>query len=149
MDQEYLEDKNSDDFIKYIFSTNPKPKNNIKLELDKPPKGIHNSLHIYIQLLQIFMDGLFYLRGNNNKLNINNLSLKDIELMKKYFLSFGFTVNLEIFEPDKYKLRQPNLLFNREFITDKTKINDYFYEIIDMDDNDIINKTYRITFDFI
>ena len=95
------------------------------------------------------MDGLFYLRGNNNKLNINNLSLDDIELMKKYFLSFGFIVNLEIFEPDKYKLRQPNLLFNREFITDKTKISDYFYEIIDMDDKDIINKTYRITFDFI
>ena len=149
MNPEYLEDKNSDDFIKYIFSTNPKPKNHIKLELDEPPKGIHNSLHIYIQLLQIFMDGLFYLRGNNNKLNINNLSLEDIELMKKYFISFGFIVNLEIFEPDKYKLRQPNLLLNTEFITDKTKINDYFYEIIDMDNNDNINKTYRITFDFI
>ena len=149
MSVEYLEDKNSDDFIKYIFSTNPKPKNHIKLELDEPPKGIHNSLHIYIQLLQIFMDGLFYLRGNNNKLNIKNLSLEDIELMKKYFLSFGFIVNLEIFEPDKYKLRQPNLLLNTEFITDKTKINDYFYEIIDMDNNDNINKTYRITFDFI
>ena len=149
MNSEYLEDKNSDDFIKYIFSTNPKPKNHIKLELDEPPKGIHNSLHIYIQLLQIFMDGLFYLRGNNNKLNIKNLSLEDIELMKKYFLSFGFIVNLEIFEPDKYKLRQPNLLLNTEFITDKTNINDYFYEIIDMDNNDNINKTYRITFDFI
>ena len=59
------------------------------------------------------------------------------------------SVNLEVFKPDKYKLRQPNLLLNTEFITDKTKINDYFYEIIDMDNNDNINKTYRITFDFI
>ena len=150
MSVEYLEDKNSDDFIKYIFSTNPKPKNHIKLELDEPPQGIHRSMYIYKELLQIFMDGLFYLRGDNNKLNINNLSLEDIELMKKYFISFGFIVNLEIFEPDKYKLRQPNLLLNTEFITDKTKINDYFYEIIiDMDNNDNINKTYRITFDFI
>ena len=52
MNPEYLEDKNSDDFIKYIFSTNPKPKNHIKLELDEPPKGIHNSLHIYMFLLK-------------------------------------------------------------------------------------------------
>lgn len=149
MSVEYLEDKNSDDFIKYIFSTNPKPKNHIKLELDEPPQGIHRSMYIYKELLQIFIDGLFYLRGHNNKLNINNLSLEDIELMKKYFISFGFIVNLDIFEPDKYELRQPNLLLNTEFITDKTKINDYFYEIIDMDNNDNINKTYRITFDFI
>ena len=28
MSVEYLEDKNSDDFIKYIFSTNPKPSAN-------------------------------------------------------------------------------------------------------------------------
>ena len=149
MSIKYLEDKNSDDFIKYIFSTKPKSKNHIKLELDDPPQGIHRSMYIYKELLQIFIDGLFYLKGDNDKININNLSLEDIELMKKYFGSFGFIVNLEIFEPDKYKLRQPNLLLNTEFITDKTNINDYFYEIIDMDNNDNINKTYRITFDFI
>ena len=68
---------------------------------------------------------------------------------EKVKLSVKDIVNLDIFEPDKYELRQPNLLLNTEFITDKTKINDYFYEIIDIDNNDNINKTYRITFDFI
>jgi len=144
-----MEDKTPDDFIKYIFSDNPKPRNYIKLELDQPPYGIHISMHIFYELFQIFMDGLFYLKSDNDILNINNMSLDDIELMKKYFLSFGFTIKLDIFEQNTYQIKQPNLLFNKEYITKDTKINEYFYEIIDMNNDNIINKTFRISFDYI
>lgn len=148
MNIEYLEDKDTDDFIKYIFSSSPKSENYIKLELDEPPKDINIKIYIFNELLQILIDGLFYLKSIDNKLNINDLSIDDIELMKKYFLSFGFKLNIDIFTMETYKIKQPNLLINKEFLTDKTELKELFHEIVDLDDKDKVNKVFRIKFDY-
>lgn len=148
MDIEYLEDKNKDDFIKYIFSSSPKSENYIKLELGEPPENINIKVFIFYELLQILIDGLFYLKSSEDKLNINDLSFDDIELIKKYFLSFGFQLNINIFTIETYKIKQPNLLQNKEYISDKTELKELFHEIVDLDDNDKVNKVFRIEFDY-
>ena len=40
-DTEYKEDKEPDDFIKFLFGKKPQEKNTIKLELDMPEKNKH------------------------------------------------------------------------------------------------------------
>ena len=144
MDAEYLEDKNKNDFITYIFSCPPRSENYIKLELDEPPKDVNIKVYIFYELLQILIDGLFYLKSIDDKLNINDLTLEDIELMKKYFLSFGFKLYIDIFTMETYNIKQPNLLVNKEFINDKTKLKELFHEIVDLDEEVKIKKVFRI-----
>ena len=38
---------NGDDFLKFIFSTEPRGINSVKLELDPPKDGIKIGLHIF------------------------------------------------------------------------------------------------------
>ena len=78
-----------DSFIKYVFTKNPKPKMTIKLELDPPNPGNNINKHIFEQLLQIFVDGLKFLYGKDNKVDISTLQIENILLMKEYFTSFG------------------------------------------------------------
>ena len=51
----------ADDFTIFLFSHKPNEPNSIKLELDEPEKNKHIGLHIFQQLLQIYVDGLKYL----------------------------------------------------------------------------------------
>lgn len=148
MDVKYLEDKNKNDFITYVFSCPPKTENYIKLELDEPPKDVNIKVYIFYELLQILIDGLFYLKSTDDKLNINDLTLDDIELIKKYFLSFGFKLYIDIFTMETYNIKQPNLLENKEYIGDKTELKELFHEIVDLDDEEKINKVFRIYFDY-
>ena len=148
MDVKYLEDKNKNDFITYVFSCPPKTENYIRLELDEPPKDVNIKVYIFYELLQILIDGLFFLKSTDDKLNINDLTLDDIELIKKYFLSFGFKLNIDIFTIETYNIKQPNLLENKEYINDKTELKELFHEIVDLDDEEKINKVFRIYFDY-
>ena len=59
-DTEYIEG-NGDDFLKYIFSSEPREKNSVKLELDPPDQGVKLGLHIFQELLMVFTMGLKYL----------------------------------------------------------------------------------------
>ena len=147
MDAEYLEDKNKNDFITYIFSCPPRSENYIKLELDEPPKDVNIKVYIFYELLQILIDGLFYLKSINDKLNINDLTLDDIELIKKYFLSFGFKLYIDIFTMETYSIKQPNLLENKKYIINETELKELFHEIVDLD-GEKINKVFRIYFDY-
>ena len=103
----------ADDFTIFLFSHKPNEPNSIKLELDEPGKNKHIGLHIFQQLLQIYVDGLKYLYGdgsNEGKVNINDLTEENIELMKKYFISIGFHVILDVYTRENY-ISKPNTLF--------------------------------------
>ena len=67
---DYKEGDHSE-FIQYLFSDSPKPQGTITLELplSEPNKNI--GLHVFEQLLMIFVDGLKYFYGINNKVDIN------------------------------------------------------------------------------
>ena len=101
MTTEYKEGPH-DEFIKYLYSSEPHPKGTITLEspLDDPNK--HMNLHIFEQLLMIFVDGLKFFYGDNDgKVNISELTRENIEKMNEYFESMNYKINLEYF----YKLK--------------------------------------------
>ena len=100
-------DGDGDDFTIFLFSHPVKEPNTIKLELAPPEKDVHIGLHIFQELLQIFVDGLKYFHGqqsgkrsdkdnDDGKVDINSLTVDDIDLMKRYFLSIGFQLRLDV-----------------------------------------------------
>ena len=143
-DTEYIEG-NGDDFLKYIFSSEPREKNSVKLELDPPDQGVKLGLHIFQELLMVFTMGLKYLYSEGDSLNISTISSEDIDKINRHFQSFGFSVLVEKFTVQDYlsNMKLPNFFKNKELIKDDTLLRDIYYETFV---NDFI---YRITFDFI
>ncbi len=147
MENENTEYKNDLDesFIEYVFSNDPKDKGTIKLELGNPSnKSL--SKHIYEQLLQIFVDGLKYLYGEDNKVNITSLEIENIILIKKYFLSFNIDLSFEMFNVENY-VSKPYIYGNKTLEEKFTNLSDYYYEV-EVIKEDII-MFYRISFNFI
>ena len=135
----------ADDFTIFLFSEEPKEKNSIKLELNKPINNIHIGLHIFQELLMIFTAGIKYLFSKNGKVDITILTDNDIILINKYFESIGFVIKLETFTIQEYlsNMKIPNYFINQENIKENTPLNDFYYET---SFNQII---YRISFDFL
>ena len=133
------------DFIKFLFGQEPKEKNSIQLEIpDIPPnKNIH--LHIFEQLLMIFVDGLKYFYGNaDNKVEITSLSVEDIRKIQHYFESMNYLSTVEVFDLTNYEFKFPDYFKNQEKIKTDTVLNEFFYEVQGSD-----QKMYRITFDYL
>ena len=139
---DYKEGDHSE-FIEYLFSDSPKDKGVIQLESTYIEPGKNIGLHTFEQLLMIFVDGLKYFYGENNKVDINKLKKEDIEKVNEYFVSMNYKVNLEIFlTMNEYKFKHPNYFKNQEHIKSETKLKDFYYEIFG--DN---NCAFRISFE--
>ena len=133
---------NHNEFIQYLFSDSPKEKGMIELELPllEPNKNI--GLHIFEQLLMIFVDGLKYFYGENNKVNINSLKKEDIEKVNEYFISMNYSVKLDYFPTmNEYQFKFPNYFKNQKHIQSDTKLEDFYYEIFNEQ-----NCAFRISF---
>ena len=143
-DTEYIEG-NGDDFLKYIFSKEPREKNSVKLELDPPDPGVKLGLHIFQELLMVFTMALKYLYSDGEDLNISTITSEDIDKINRHFNSFGFSVLVERFTIQDYlsNMKLPNFFKNKELIKDDTMLRDIYYETFTND------NIYRITFDFI
>ena len=138
-------DGDGDDFTIFLFSHPVKEPNTIKLELAPPEKGVHIGLHIFQELLQIFTDGIkyFFSDKNNGKVDINNLTLENIDLMKHYFLSIGFQLLIDVFTSENY-ISKPDIFNDKSLIKENTMLDEYFYEITTYD----LKKIYRVSFKF-
>ena len=138
-------DGDGDDFTIFLFSHPVKEPNTIKLELAPPEKGIHIGLHIFQELLQIFVDGLkyFFSDKDEGKVDINSLTEENIDLMKRYFLSIGFQLIIDVFTPDNY-ISKPDIFNDKSLIKENTMLDEYFYEITTYDSE----KIYRVSFKF-
>ena len=141
---EYKEGSHSE-FIQYLFGNDPKPRNTIVLE-SLPSNPTKNAgLHIFEQLLMIFVDGLKYFHGNQGKVDINSLHQEDITKIQEYFHSINYDALVETFETvQEYKFRFPNYFKDQDKITEQCILHDFFYEIYG--DN---NKVFRISFDYL
>ena len=146
-DTEYKTDSKPEDFIKFLFGKEPQPKNTIKLEIDPPKKNKHIGLHIFEQLLQIFVDGLRYLYGNDGKVNIQNLTQENIILMTRYFSSIGYKLIFEIFDRSDYKPK-PNVFIDHKLIKSDTMLNEFYYELMSENEHQV-PIVYRVSFKFI
>jgi len=134
-----------EEFIQYIFSDSPKEKGEIKLELPLPEgseKCKNIGLHLFEQLLMIFVDGLKYFYGKDGKVDINKLAKEDFEKVNEYFISMNYSVDLKVFDTmDDYVFKFPNYFKNQEHIRPETKLEDFYYEVFNND-----NKVFRISF---
>ena len=134
-----------EEFIQYLFSDSPKEKGEISLELPLPEgseKCKNIGLHLFEQLLMIFVDGLKYFYGENNKVDINKLSKEDIEKVNEYFISMDYSVKLEVFSTlSDYQFKFPNYFKNQEHIKPQTQLEDFYYEIFGEK-----NQAFRISF---
>ena len=65
-------------FIQFLFSDSPKPQGTITLELPLSEPNKNVGLHVFEQLLMIFVDGLKYFYGKEGKVNINELTEENI-----------------------------------------------------------------------
>ena len=128
-DTEYKEDNEPGDFIKFLFGKNPQKKNTIKLELGMPEKDKHIGLHIFEQLIQVFVDGLKYLYGNEGKVNIQNLTEENIDLMKKYYSSIGYKLIFETFDKSNYDAK-PNVFMEHNLIKEDTMLHEFYYQVL-------------------
>ena len=140
-DTEYKEGDHND-FVNYLFSDSPREKGEVKLELPLNEPGKNLGLHEFEQLLMIFVDGLKYFYGINNKVDINNLTEEDIQKVNSYFLSMNYEVSLEIFPTmNEYIFKHPNYFKDQKYITKDTELKDYYYEVYGKD-----NCVFRISF---
>ena len=139
---EYKEGDHSE-FVQYLFSDSPKPQGTITLELPLVDPNKNVGLHIFEQLLMIFVDGLKYFYGNSEgKVTIAELKQEDIEKVNEYFISMNYKVNLEVFPTmNEYKFKFPNYFKNQGHIKTETKLEDFYYEIFNES-----NCAYRISF---
>ena len=141
---EYKEGQH-EEFIQYLFSDSPKEKGEISLELPLPEgseKCKNIGLHIFEQLLMIFVDGLKYFYGKDNKVDINKLVKEDFEKVNEYFISMNYSVDLKVFETmNEYQFKFPNYFKNQEHIRHETKLEDFYYEVFNND-----NKAFRLSF---
>ena len=137
---------NHDEFIKYLYSSNPKEKGIIKLELPLEDENKNINLHVFEQLLMIFVDGLKFFYGDKNgKVTISELTREDIEKVNNYFISMNYKVNLEVFQTiHEYKFKFPNYFKNQEHIKKDTPLKDFYYEIFNNQ-----NCAFRISFELV
>ena len=147
-DTEYKSDNESDDFIIFLFGNKPQNKNSIKLELDMPDKDKHIGLHIFEQLIQTFVDGLKYLYGDDGKVNIQNLTAENIDLMKRYYSSIGYRLLFETFDKSNY-VAKPNVFIQHELIKENTMLDEFYYEVLSETKDHSIPIVYRVRFKFI
>ena len=130
------------DFVNYLYSCDPKPVGSIDLELPlNENKNIN--LHIFEQLLMIFVDGLkYFYKDENHKVKLVDLSSENIEKINEYFKSMSFIVSVDIFKTiNDYQFKHPNYFKDQSLIDEDTKLEDLFYETYDD-----TNCTYRVSF---
>ena len=84
--------------------------------------------------------------NKGGKVDINSLTVDNIDLMKRYFLSIGFQLILEVFTPENY-VSKPDIFNDKSLIKENTMLDEYFYEITTYDSNDM-EKIYRVSFKF-
>lgn len=131
-----------EEFIHYLFSDSPKNKGDVTLELPLLEKNKNLGLHVFEQLLMIFVDGLKYFYGKDGKVDINKLTENDIKKVNEYFISMNYNVILDVFKTmNDYKFKFPNYFKNQEHIKNETKLEDYYYEIFGEN-----NCAFRISF---
>jgi hypothetical protein len=140
-----IDEDEEDAFIVYMFDSEPKPRDTIHLECPDIPEGKNTHLHIFEQLLMIYVGGLKHLWSDiSGKVDLTSLTEENIKLMKEYFESINYKVTIQVFDLNNYEFKFPDYFKCQAKITESTLLNDFFYESHGSDTN-----MYRISFDFL
>lgn len=131
------------DFIEYLYGSEPRSPNTITVISPSDDPRKNPGLHIFEQLLMIFVDGLKYFYGINGKVELNEISSTHVSKIQEYFASFGYQAIVETFDTiHEYQFRFPNYFKDQHKITSSSVLKDFFYEIYGEN-----NKVFRISFE--
>ena len=91
----------------------------------------------------IFVDGLKFIYGDERgKVDINQLQKADLDKMRCYFESFGYIVDVDIYDTIfEYQFKHPNLFKDKELIRPHHVLHDFYYEIFG---EEIVSLEYRL-----
>jgi hypothetical protein len=105
-----------EDFCEQLFSKEPEPSGTVDLSID-----VGEPSEYFEVLLLIMTNGLKKWYGD--RIDIANVSLKHIERLKEYFLSFGINIRIDNEEkPDIY------IIDNKSYLH-KTKLDDMSFTV--------------------
>ena len=126
MDVTYL-DGNHEEFIKYLYSNQPKEVGSIQLECPLLDRNKNKNLHIFEQLLMIFTDGLKYFYSNSEgRVNICELDKDKIDNINDYFKSLDYKAEVDVFQTiHEYQFKYPNYFKDQTKITDQVLLKDF------------------------
>ena len=120
-----------EDFVDELFYKDPQNPMSIQLELENENK---DSEFIFKNCLEIFRRGMVIKFGNNNKVDLDSITLNQFGLINQYFQSFGINVYYKI-NPTEYEM-------TNYIPVDKRDLKDHFMIF------HTNKKTYKISFDY-
>ena len=144
---------NLDDFINKIFNNKPQEIKSICLSFFKDDYENNDNINdLFNNLCYIFTEGVKILFSNNNEeIKIENITDYEINLINKYFNSFGIIVNINInnlltidsikeFDINNLPKLSKNYL---PILNNNNDLSTYYFSIKKL------NKEYIVSFDFI
>mgnify|MGYP001405986538 CR=1 FL=1 len=128
-----------DELADKIFYDLPKPKFSIQIQFDT-----YNVKSLFESLLTLTTNGMRIKFGNNvGKVNLSDLSSKDLENFNKYMNSFGINLIIEIEKFNPLLKNYDNLKYNNYNITDKTELKELKFLLLEGE------NVYLISFDYL
>ena len=132
------EESDLEEIAEHIFSTDPKPKFSIQVQLENS-----NLKELFEALLMITTYGMKKIYGSEDgRVNLSELTKKDIRYFNLYMNSFGMLVNFEIENYDANK-DYDSLKYNKIKIKSKTPLTDLKFPMLQPN-----GLVYIISFDF-
>ena len=132
------EESDLEEIAEHIFSTEPKPKFSIQVQLENS-----NLKELFEALLMITTYGMKKIYGSEDgRVNLSELTKKDLRYFNLYMNSFGMLVNFEIENYDANK-DYDSLKYNKIKIKSKTPLTDLKFPMLQPN-----GLVYIISFDF-
>ena len=142
-----------DDFINKIFNNKPQEIKSICLSFFNYDSENNDNINdLFNNLSYIFTEGVKILFSNNNEeIKIENITDNEINLINKYFNSFGIIVNininnlLTINSINEFDINNLPILNNNDLpiVNNNNDLSTYYFSIKKL------NKEYIVSFDFI
>lgn len=137
------------DFLEKLFHNPPKNRHEIVLSLD-----CDDVKSLFERLLSIFHYGSIYFFGDeNDKVNLNSLSLEDFSMINKYFISFGVSLNFKIIMKDdmenfkKYIRGDTNNIVYLGDVSDRYSRDICMYDLLtfkNCESNNLVDYRFRV-----
>lgn len=111
------------DFIRTVFNNEPQDPNTIHLDLCLDSSdGETKEFLIFAQLIDIMCQGINIVFKTTEKININEITAKQLNILNTYFKSFGWEIVLERASANKHRISMKNIITN-QFLPDCIYIN--------------------------
>lgn len=117
-------DMQVDDFATFMFKENT---NNARIELSLG--GVENNKDLFCFFVDILCKGLVILYGKDNKIQIDDLTIHEFEMIKNKMLLAGIQVTLETEENINHITPRVNIR-EIEFIDDNAALDQFHLQVI-------------------